>query len=39
MKTVGMITTGVAGVVVLVALAVGIRSIPDMRRYIKIRTM
>jgi len=35
MRTVGVITTGVAGVVAVIALAIGIRSVPDMRRYLR----
>jgi hypothetical protein len=39
MKTVGIITTGVAGVLGLFALAIGVRSVPDFKRYLKIRSM
>jgi TRAP-type mannitol/chloroaromatic compound transport system permease large subunit len=39
MRTVGVITTGVAGVVAAIVLAIGIRSVPDMRRYLRIRSM
>ncbi|MFB6507920.1 DUF6893 family small protein [Streptomyces sp. NPDC002466] len=39
MKTLGIITTGAAVAVALVAVAVGIRSIPDIRRYLRIRSM
>ncbi|MFF8618681.1 DUF6893 family small protein [Streptomyces sp. NPDC015350] len=39
MKTLGIITTGAAAAVALVAVAVGIRSIPDVRRYLRIRSM
>jgi hypothetical protein len=34
-----MITTGVAAAVAAVAVAVGVMSIPDIRRYLKIRSM
>ncbi len=34
-----MITAGVAAAVAVVAVAVGIRSIPDIRRYLRIRSM
>lgn len=34
-----MITTGVAAAVAVVAVAVGVRSIPDIRRYVKMRSM
>ncbi|MFJ3709465.1 MULTISPECIES: DUF6893 family small protein [unclassified Streptomyces] len=39
MKSLGMITAGVAAAVAVVAVAVGIRSIPDIRRYLRIRSM
>jgi len=39
MRTVGIVTTGVLGVVVLIAIIVGIMSIPDVKRYLKIRQM
>lgn len=39
MKVVGMITTGVIAVVVVVGIAVLLMSIPDIRRYLKIRQM
>ncbi|MFE7110412.1 DUF6893 family small protein [Streptomyces sp. NPDC057575] len=39
MKTLGIITAGAAAAVTLVAVAVGIRSIPDIRRYLRIRSM
>jgi hypothetical protein len=39
MKVVGIITTSVAGLIALAGLAVGLRSIPDVRRYLHIRAM
>jgi len=39
MRIVGIITTIVGGVLVLIALGVGIASVPDIRRYLKIRSM
>jgi uncharacterized protein HemY len=39
MSIVGEVTLAVIALVVLVALAVGLRSIPDVRRYLKIRNM
>ncbi|WP_374117127.1 MULTISPECIES: DUF6893 family small protein [unclassified Streptomyces] len=39
MRTLGMITTGVAAAVALVAVAVGVKSIPDIRRYLRMRSM
>lgn len=39
MQYVGVVTLVVLGLIVLVALVVGMRSIPDVRRYMKIRNM
>lgn len=39
MEYVGIVTLVVLGLVVLVAVFVGLRSIPDVRRYMKIRNM
>ncbi|MFG3531803.1 DUF6893 family small protein [Streptomyces sp. NPDC047917] len=39
MKTLGIITAGAAAAVAVVAVMVGIRSIPDIRRYLRIRSM
>lgn len=39
MRSLGVFTTVVGGAVALVALAVGLRSIPDVQRYLKIRAM
>ena len=39
MQAVGVVATVVAGVVVLGALVIGVRSIPDLNRYLKIRRM
>lgn len=39
MRVVGIITTIVVAVIFLVALFVGVRSIPDLRRYLAIRRM
>jgi hypothetical protein len=39
MQAVGVTATVIAGVVVLGALVLGARSVPDMRRYMKIRRM
>jgi hypothetical protein len=38
-KVLGEITLVGVGAVVLVGLAVGVRSIPDIRRYMKMRKM
>ena len=39
MRIVGIVTTGIAAVIALGGVVVGIRSIPDVRRYLKIREM
>lgn len=39
MRTVGIITTGVAGLLALAAVLLGIRSVPDARRYLRMRSM
>ncbi|MFC9435790.1 DUF6893 family small protein [Nocardia sp. NPDC057030] len=39
MEIVGIIATAVVAVVVVGAAYIGIRSIPDLRRYLKIRHM
>lgn len=39
MKTVGYIATGVVGFIVLVGIIIGLTLIPDLRRYLKMRSM
>jgi len=39
MQVVGWVAVGVAAAVVLAGALIGIRSIPDARRYLKIRRM
>lgn len=39
MDVIGWVATGVVAVVILGGIAVGLRSIPDVRRYMKIRNM
>jgi hypothetical protein len=39
MRTIGVLTTVVGGLVLVVALVLGIRSIPDIQRYLRIRRM
>ncbi|WP_434598798.1 DUF6893 family small protein [Streptomyces sp. A5-4] len=39
MRILGMITTGVAAVAAAAALVVGVMSIPDIRRYLRMRSM
>jgi len=39
MRTLGFITTGFIALVALFGLVIGVRSIPDVRRYFRIRSM
>lgn len=39
MRIIGIITTAVVGVAALVGVAVGIKSAPDLKRYLRIRSM
>ena len=39
MKSIGMFTTAVAAAVVAVAVVIGVRSTPDVKRYLKMRRM
>ncbi|MFJ7996387.1 DUF6893 family small protein [Streptomyces sp. NPDC096310] len=39
MRSLGLITTGVAAVLAAAAVALGVRSIPDIRRYLRMRSM
>ena len=39
MRVVGMITTTALGVVALLGVALGVRSVPDFRRYLRMRSM
>ena len=39
MQAVGWVATSVVAVVVLGGMAVALRSVPDIRRYLKIRNM
>ncbi|MFD3523204.1 DUF6893 family small protein [Streptomyces sp. NPDC058653] len=39
MRTIGMITTGVAAAMAAAAVAVGVRWLPDIRRYVRMRSM
>lgn len=34
-----MVTAGAAAAVAVIAVAVGVRSIPDIRRYVRMRSM
>ena len=39
MRTIGIITTGIVALVALIGVVLGLRSISDMRRYLRIRSM
>ncbi len=39
MRVIGLITTGFAGVAAIFGVAIGIRSVPDVKRYFRIRSM
>jgi hypothetical protein len=39
MKTIGIVATGLVAVVALVGAVVGLRSIGDIKRYLKMRSM
>jgi hypothetical protein len=39
MKTIGVVATGFIAIVALVGAVVGLRSINDIKRYLKIRSM
>ncbi len=39
MRRVGVLASTVMGVVAIGALAIGVRSIPDIKRYLKMRSM
>jgi hypothetical protein len=39
MRTVGILTTIVGAAITAVAVVIGVRSVPDVRRYLKMRQM
>ncbi len=39
MEVIGWIATGVVAVVIVAGVAVGLKSIPDVKRYLRIRDM
>jgi hypothetical protein len=39
MRTIGIITTGVAAAAAAMGVVLGIRSVPDVKRYLRIRSM
>ncbi len=39
MRTIGIVTSGLVGLLAGLAVVVGIRSVPDVQRYLRIRSM
>ena len=39
MRTIGIITTGVAGLAAAIGVVLGIRWLPELKRYLRIRSM
>lgn len=39
MKVIGIVATGIVGLFALIGIAVGIRSIPEVKRYFRMRSM
>ena len=39
MRTIGIITTGVVGAVTALVVLLGVRSVPDVKRYLRMRSM
>ncbi len=39
MRTVGIVTTGLLGLLGLLGVLVGVRSVPDVKRYLRMRAM
>jgi hypothetical protein len=39
MRTIGVLTTALGGLLLLAAVVLGIRAIPDIQRYLRIRRM
>ena len=39
MRTIGIITTAIVGAVAVVGVLIGLRSIGDMKRYLRMRSM
>lgn len=39
MKVIGVIATGIVGLFALIGVLVGVRSIPEVRRYFRMRSM
>jgi hypothetical protein len=39
MKAIGMLTTAVVGVGVVMGAVLGLRSVPDVKRYLRMRSM
>lgn len=39
MRTIGIVTTSLVGLATALAVVVGVRSVPDVRRYLRMRSM
>ena len=39
MRIIGIIATSAAGLLALIGVAVGVRTVPDLKRYLRIRSM
>lgn len=39
MRTIGIIATSIAGLIAVIGVAIGVRSVPDAKRYLNIRSM
>jgi hypothetical protein len=39
MRTIGIIATGIVGAVALLGVVIGIRSVGDIKRYLRMRSM
>ena len=39
MRTIGIVTSVIAGAAAVLAVVIGVQSIPDVKRYIKMRSM
>ena len=39
MRTIGIIATSIAGLIAVIGVAIGLRSVPDAKRYANIRSM
>lgn len=39
MKVIGIVATSIVGLLALIGVAVGVRSLPEVKRYLRIRSM